>query len=650
MAVRMTLYRRLTLGVSILFFLLLAGVEAIYVVNARAELRNKLAAQAQDAATVLALRLALVPDLGDTVLVETILNPIFDRGYFREIVVTKPDGEVLVRKSLPASEAGVPQWFVRLLPLDPPGAQSLISNGWRQMGRVVAFGHPYFAYQELWRIGLQTLAWLAAGYALALAAAAAFLAMVLRPLRQMEQVATAIGERQFRVIDPVPSARELARVVLAMNSMSEKLRSFVTEESERAEGLRREVFMDPVTAVYNRRGFEQQLQALLHSRADAHAGLLALFQIEGFGEFNTRVGFRRGDDALALLAAALTRTSEGRVAVWGRLGGAGFALAAVNLGSADARELLGAGCAALAQVLKEQGLDGELQFHCGAAHFEGPAPAYSALLATADHAVEGARATGSNGFVLEEFDAARSEGSQAWRARIEKVLEEDRIALFSQDVLALDGSPLHAEITVRMLDEDGAVPAAQFLPMATRHGLIPRIDCRILEKALGLMDAGCAPVVPMALNLSARTLADPAAAARLLALLDADRSKARRLVFEMTEFGALQDWRQSLRFSEELRLRGAGFALDNFSMLQESLMLVHALRPAYIKLSPVYSRDIAQNADCRFLVQSIVRVAQTLEIAVYAQAVEDTALLPELAKLGITGYQGYAAARPARIS
>jgi EAL domain-containing protein (putative c-di-GMP-specific phosphodiesterase class I) len=79
-------------------------------------------------------------------------------------------------------------------------------------------------------------------------------------------------------------------------------------------------------------------------------------------------------------------------------------------------------------------------------------------------------------------------------------------------------------------------------------------------------------------------------------------------------------------------------------------MLVHALRPHYIKLSPGYSRELAVNADCHFLVASLVRIAQSLDIEIYAQAVEDENLIPKLAELGIAGYQGYATSRPVQIA
>jgi EAL domain-containing protein (putative c-di-GMP-specific phosphodiesterase class I) len=348
-----------------------------------------------------------------------------------------------------------------------------------------------------------------------------------------------------------------------------------------------------------------------------------------------------------MVAGALAKSWAARVVVGGRLGGAGFAVATVNIDPAELKTLVGALCGNVALLLREQGLDAQLQFHCGAVRCEGALPEHTALLAAADHAVQSAREKGSNVYQIEDFDTASAAGSRKWQALIEKVLAEDRLALYAQDVLGLPGGqPVHSEVTVRMRVDDGAMPAAQFLPMAARHGLIAKLDCRVLEKVLAALTGGvAAPAV--AVNLSARTIADAEASRRLLALIEGAPVLARRIVFEITEFGALQDWRGCLAFADELRRRGARFALDNFSMLQESLMLVHALRPAYIKLSPVYSRDLAKNADCRFLVQSLVRVAQTLDIAVYAQAVEDPALVPELAKLGLSGYQGYAAARPA---
>ena len=648
----MTLHRQLIIGVSLLFFVLLAGVEAIYLANSRAQLQEQLGSQAQDAATALALRLALLRDLSDEAMVETIVNPVFDRGYFREISVVATDGRTVVRKVLPPAPGDVPAWFTQLLPIEAPGAQSLISSGWRELGRVLVQSQPNFAYQQLWHAGVQAVALLLAAYLLALAATTAFLAMLLRPLKEIEQAAVAIGERNFRTIAFQPRARELARVVAAMNDMSGRIRQMLEEELARAEALRREAFIDPVTSLYNRRGFRRQLQSLIKSKGDVFSGALALVEIGNFGDFNAAAGYQRGDEVLALLGGTLAKACEGRAAVCGRLGGAGFSFAVLNIGNEELHGLVAGVCRQFGSVLAEQGVGDRLHYECGATRCDGALPEFSALMSAADHALQRAREKGKNQHEIGAFDAAVAEGSQVWRARIEQALDAGRFALFAQNAFGLPGrTPVHSEVTVRMLASDGEpIPAAQFLPMAARHGLIARLDCVVVEKLLEYLSKNAAALPIMALNISAHTVADAEATRRILDLLDAKENLAGRLVFEMTEFGAMQEWTLAQRFSGEVRRRGARFALDNFGLLQESLMLVNALRPHYIKLSSGYSRELARDADCRFLVASIVKIARALDIAIIAQAVEDEALMPLLLELEISGYQGYATELPVRIA
>ena len=648
----MTLFRQLIFGVSALFLVLLAGVEAIYLANSRVQLQEQLASQAQEAATSLALRLATLRNLEDRALVETLINPMFDRGYFREIRVVSPDGRTLGLRTLAPAQGDVPEWFVRMFPIDAPGAQSLVSSGWRQLGRVLVTSHPNFSYQQLWHTGVQTIAWLVLVYAVAIVAIVGFLAMLLRPLREIEQAAAAIGERDFRTIAFVPRARELARVVSAMNAMSGKIRAMIAEELARAEELRREAFVDPLTSLYNRRGFRRQLQSLIKSKGDVHSGALALVEIGNFSAFNAAAGYQRGDEVLAVLGRTLSQTCAARAAVCGRFAGAGFALAVINIEADALRRLVAAICEQVGHVLAEQGIGESLHYSCGATFCTGALPEFSALLAAADHALQRAREQGSNRHEIEIFDQAAAEGSQAWRAHIRRALDDDGFALFAQNVLGLPGRmPVHREVTVRMLAEHGEpIAAGQFLPMAARHGLIAELDCRVAGKLLECLARGSVTLPVIALNISAHTIADGDAVRKLLGLLDARKNFAGRLIFEMTEFGALQEWERSQAFSGEVRRRGARFALDNFGMREESLMLVHALRPLYIKLSPGYSRELAGSADCRFLVGSIVKIARSLDIGIFAQAVEDQDLVPLLQELGLSGYQGYTTELPVRIT
>ena len=649
----MTLFKQLFFGASLLFLLVLAGVEAIYLSNARLYLQQQLESHSQDAATSLSLWLATVQPFEDRALIETVVNTSFDRGYYQSIHVVSVSGETLVAKQLAPAQGEVPVWFTRLFPLRPPAAESLISSGWRQLGRVLVSSHPNFAYLQLWHTGLQTLALLLLVYALALVALRAFLANILRPLAEIERAATAIGERDFRTIALAPKARELGRVVAAMNSLSGKIRRVIEDESARAEQLQREAYRDPVTGLFNRRGLEHELQGLFRAERDVFSGVLVLLELERFKEYNLRRGYQRADELLALVAQTITGACADQAAVRSRFGGASFALATVNIDASAAGVLTAAISSRVESALAEQALTGEIQFHCGAAHFDAGAPSLPELLAAADLALTRAQEKGPDSFDLVELAEIdrRGRGSLAWREHIEGAIETGKLALYTQTVLSLPGRALmQSEVVTRIL-EDGSnpVPAAQFLPMAARHGLMPRLDCRVLEMLIARIDAGASLAPVIAVNISAQTVADAAARRRLIDALQSRRDIAARLVFEMTEFGVIQAPAQSLGFAAEIRRLGAQFAIDHFNLHRDSLRQLHTLLPHYIKLAPVYTNALAENQDSRFIVSSLIRIAQPLEIRIIAQAVESESLILLLGEMGFAGYQGYANGRPVPI-
>ena len=650
----MTLIRQLFLGASLLFLLVLAGVEAIYLTNARHYMQQQLESHSQDAATSLGLWLATVKPFEDRALIEAVVNTSFDRGYYQSIRVVSASGSTLAAKELPPAQGEVPTWFTVLFPLRPPSAESMISAGWQQLGRVLVTSHPNFAYQQLWHTAVQTLGLLLLVYVLALIVLRAFLATILRPLGAIERAAIAIGERDFSSIALAPKARELGRVVAAMNSLSAKIRRIIEHESARAEQMQREAYRDPVTDLFNRRGMEHELQGLFRADRDVFSGVFALLELERFKEYNLHRGYQRADELLALVAQTIVGACAGQTVVCSRFGGASFALTALNIDTAAARALAGLIASRVDSVIAEQALTGEIEFHCGAVHFDAGAPPLPELLAAADLALTRAQGKGPNTYDLFELSELnrRGRGSLAWREYIESAIDKGTLALYAQPVLGLPGRQLmQCEVVTRILDDASTpVPASQFLPMAARHRLMPKLDCRFLEMLIAKIDAGAKLAPVIAVNVSAQTVADAASCRRMIEALRGRRDVARRLVFEMTEFGVIQGPAISLSFATEVRLLGAQFAIDNFNLHRDSLRQLHYLLPHYIKLAPAYTAELMQNQDTRFIVSSLIRIAQPLEIGVIAQAVESQPLITMLEEMGFAGYQGYASGKPAPIA
>ncbi len=644
-----TLRQQLFAGVSIWFLLLLIGIETIHVAAARRIMQEQLESHAQDAATSLGLSLGALLARGDLGLAETVINPVFDRGYYQRIEFISIEGRVLLDKTLPAMVLGVPEWFATLLPLEAPTADSLVTAGWKQIGSVRVTSHPRFAYRQLWRTAWGTLAWLAGLYCAALAAAYTFLKGVLRPLESIERVAVAIGNRDFTAVAEAPRARELRHVAATINSLSVKVRQAIEAEGARAESFRREAYQDSLTGLLNRRGFIAQFEARMRDAGDVFRGALVLLQLHDFAAFNRDAGYKRGDALLEGVAAVVAARSEAGGGPSARWSGAAFAISLANASREEAGIFAHELARAVYAVLAEAGYAARVGYNVGVATFESASPPpLGQLLAAADGAVARAAARGIGLVDLGAADsAAATLGSSAWRVRLEHALSSGRFELWIQPVLGLPGRELiQHEIMARLIDEDGqSVAAADFFPMAVRHGMAARIDRLILDRVIDRL-ARTPQSGEIAVNVSPISVADADFLAWLEPRLLAAPAVARRLVFELSESGSARDRDSVLAFAAMLRHAGARFALDNFGLHRESLHLMRALLPAYVKLSRAHTVVLSEDEASRFFIASLVRLGAPLEIRVIAQGVENDDVLPILSSAGVAGFQGYLVGPP----
>ncbi len=652
----MTLFKQVFVGVSLGFMVVLIGIQWISFTNARAYMQQQLASHAQDTATSLGMSLATAMQSGDTVLATTVVSPVFDRGFYREIKIVSLKGETLVEKQLPPTPPDVPRWFADLVVLEAPTAESLITSGWRQLGRVIVTSHPNFAYLQLWHTSSGFFTWLAAVYALALLLLLGFLRTILRPLREIETVARAISDRDFRVIANIPKARELRSVVGAINSLSAKIRQIIDTEVGRANHFRREAFTDALTLLDNRRSFEEQLAACLEEDTGALSGAVYMIELNNFKEYNADHGFKHGDELLQWVGKALAGFrqdgQDGIHLLRSRINGATFAMAAFGL-SRDATQQLGNDlCAALGLALVEQNAGSAPTFNCGGTYFE-KRSAMSSLLAGADMAMAQSRTMGANSFVLLAADhvAEDEKGSQYWRQLILNAIAGNRFALLAQPVIRLDDNQrFQLEVVGRIENEQGElIAAAQFMPMAIRHDLAAAIDMKLIERMLATLRSDAALEADVAINLSVRSIKDSAFCGWLMSTLDAAPGLARRLIFEVAEFGVTQDLPAVSAFVARLRRTGARFAVDNFGLHRLAFDYLQNLKPDYIKLNIALIGDLATRRENQFFISSIVKITQSLDVMAIANGIESEAMLPLLRELGVEGYQGYVTGALVRI-
>jgi len=641
----MSLRRLLELIISALLLVVFAGTMVISVNNSRAYLQEQMESHAQDTATSLALSLAPAMESNDWPTVNSMVDAIFDRGYYRELTIVSIDGSVLVARSLPVEIDTVPQWFIRLIPLDTPEGEALLSAGWKQAGRLVVKSHPGYAYNELWRSAVGTFGWFAASWIAAMFIVIAAIRYALAPLRKVEEQALAISAREFPVLEKLPWTRELRSVGAAMNRMSRKLKAIIGGQVELIEKIRKETHQDQVTGLANKRFFEERLRYLLEKKDEFPHGALLLIGLDGLKEYNDRKGLAAGDELLRqaakLIEGALSGLGDALIA---RLGGADFAALSMVSSVQEAKWLGEKVSAELARLYTHGLVDAPCAGHVGVAYYDST-QSPTDLISEADMALRSAQQKGGNAWhFYDKTSVERWETHSAtgWQRILSKAIAKGGIKLFFQPVVGCpDRSPIHYEAFARIAGKNGTwLPAGLFMPMAERLGLAVELDRVIVRTAaerLRTMPSGDV----LAVNISPTSVHDAGFAEWLCALLKDSPAAASRMVFESTEYGCSARPESLRLFVDRVRAAGGRLSLDRFGAGLDQFGYLRDLKIDYIKIDGSLIRRIHEDRDNQFFVQALAQIAHSLDIRVIAESVETIEEWDALRGLGVDGAQGY---------
>jgi PAS domain S-box-containing protein len=246
----------------------------------------------------------------------------------------------------------------------------------------------------------------------------------------------------------------------------------------------------------------------------------------------------------------------------------------------------------------------------------------------------------------EQERARRELDSLAWVGRIRDALDEDRLVLYSQPIVALNGGKPRAELLVRMIGRNGEViPPGTFLPAAEQYGLIGDIDRWVIEQAIALAAKGRAVHV----NLSAHSVADRG----LLASIDRQILQAGadpgNLVFELTETALMADINTGEHFAHGLAELGCAVALDDFGTGFGSFTYLKRLPVKILKIDIEFVRNLTTDTSDQQLVKVMVNLAKEFGQETVTEGVEDAETLELLHEYGVDYAQGFHLGRPAPI-
>jgi PAS domain S-box-containing protein len=229
-----------------------------------------------------------------------------------------------------------------------------------------------------------------------------------------------------------------------------------------------------------------------------------------------------------------------------------------------------------------------------------------------------------------------------WRKRLRESLGTDRLFFHGQPILDLRrGEVDHHELLVRMRVDGELVMPAAFLSYAEETELIRDLDLWAVEEGMRLGSG-----VPVAINLSARSLGSRGLLSAIERRLGSDSSLAKNLTFEITETAAAENMQGARELVGELTKMGCGVALDDFGTGYGSFTYLRHLPVTQLKIDTEFISGIDADLADRRVVESMIDVARNFEMTTVAEGVEDERTLELLGELGIDLAQGYYVGRP----
>lgn len=648
----MTLYRQLLISTLVLFFLLFGVVWFEKLQSTRTFLMNQLASHAQDTATSLGLSLSSAIAENDLSTAETMMNAVFDRGYYRTIRLEKMDGTVLIDKQLEVKSGGVPSWFVSLVPLETPVAEALVMAGWKQAGRLFVDAHPGYAYTTLWQTVVQVSSLLFILGVIVLVAGGFGLKLLLQPLKRVELQAEAICRREYRIQEQLPRTRELRQVVESMNRMVNKVKDMFREQAQMAERLRASAYSDQLTGLGNRRYINGQVEAGLNVAEGNANGALLLVQVNDLQQINEERGYVDGDELIKRVSSVLkSETATIGSAALARLAGGSFVAYLPEVNPADVDDMAERLSGAIARLAVENISYSDNIGNVGGVVYSSGTSA-SQLLAEADNALRMAQQKGPNSWVvntLSDEENAQVKGRSWWKETLERILDNKDISLYSQKVVssADRAHVLHVELLSRIVLGPGeVVSAGVFVPLAERVKMISKLDRIVLEKVFALTREDVL-AESVGVNVSPSSLNDVAFVEWVVMKLKALPADSPDFIFEFAEFSSVLHIEAVRNFARQIREYGHGIGLDHFGRSFSNFGYLKSLRPEYVKIDKAYTDELKQaHGDSHFFVGALCGVAHSLDIRVVAEGVETEEQAGTFRELNVDAIQGYLVSRP----
>ena len=429
---------------------------------------------------------------------------------------------------------------------------------------------------------------------------------------------------------------------------TERLVGLIRDTTERTREVQRLKYLatrDELTGHLNRNSLREELSmAIDTAKAETRHCAFLVASVDRLAMINDGFGFDSGDEVIVAAGERLARSLLASDVI-GRTAGNKFGVILKNCSEREVSIVAGR----LRAAVRSSGIDtraGQVSATCsvGAVWLPSDAATSQEAMLRAENALEQARGSGRDGFMVYEHSAQKESARIRQMAVADEVigaLKDNRLKLAYQPLIhAKTRKVMHHEALLRMGRVSGEiVSAGYFVPAAEQMGIVHLIDRFALETVIAKLKAHKS--ASLGVNVSGTAAGDPAWLQSFVDYVRDNGEVADRLIVELTETAALHNFEENARFISQLREMGVRVAIDDFGAGYTSFRNLQLLHVDIVKIDGSYIKDLSDSPENQVFVRTLVGLAKNFNMRVVAEWVSNDADAFLLQSFGVDYFQGF---------
>lgn len=427
------------------------------------------------------------------------------------------------------------------------------------------------------------------------------------------------------------------------------IRDQTTLDSDLEQKLKFLSNQDPVTGLFNRQYFMEELELAVDAATSGSENSAILFVLlDNFKVVKESVGLA-GSDLVVSAAAGIVKGKVENAGIAARFGDSTLTVLVKDSDAQVAQNLAEEMRSAIEQhIFEVEGHSLAVTCSIGVTVIGEGAANGRDTLARADLACEVARSSGGNKVHLHNpltDDRRGRDRDEQWGHLIDQALKEDRFHLVYQPIVSLQGEISEKyEVLLRMKNEEGEdVRPGQFIPVAMQNNQAADIDRWVIGKALTVLAERRreGSDTMFFIKICGQTLADHELPLWINEQLKAAQLPADLVVFEIAESDASQHLKHAKAFTKAVSALRCKTSIEHFGSSPNSFQLLKHLDVDYLKIDGSFSHNLMSDTNNQAMIKSIIEMARSMSKQCIAESVEDASCLAILFQHGVNYIQGY---------